>query len=48
MQRILKEAELPEGTIERLEVTFLASGEGTYRVWPARAEDPEGGYLPPA
>ena len=47
MRRIMRDAELPSGPIERLEVTFLASGEATYRVWAARAEEPDGGYLPP-
>jgi len=34
-------------TVERIEVSALASGECTYRVWPARAEEPEQGYFPP-
>jgi hypothetical protein len=46
MRRIIAEANIPDGPIERLEVTFLANGEATYRVWPARAEEPEGGWLP--
>jgi len=33
--------------VERVEVAALASGECTYRVWPARAEEPEQGYFPP-
>jgi hypothetical protein len=48
LRRVIRDAELPEGGIERLEVRFLASGEATYRVWLPRAEEPEGGYLPPA
>lgn len=36
-----------DSPVERVEVTALASGEATYRVWPAREEDPETGYLPP-
>lgn len=47
LRRILDEGTLPDGPIERLEVTFLASGEATYRVWEPRAEDSEGGYLAP-
>jgi hypothetical protein len=47
IRRVAQEAVLPEGPIERLEFTFLAGGEATYRVWAARAEEPEGGYLPP-
>jgi hypothetical protein len=45
---ILDDPNLPQGPVERLEVTCLASGEATYRVWAARAEDPEGGYIPPS
>lgn len=48
MQRILDEADIPYEYIERLEVTFLASGEATYRVWAPRADESDGGYLPPA
>ena len=36
---------LPEGDIDRIEINCLASGEATYRVWAARAEEPEGGVL---
>jgi hypothetical protein len=35
-----------EGPVERIEVWFLAGGDATYRVYPARAEEPLGGYLP--
>lgn len=48
VQRILKEGNLPDGGIERLEVTCLASGEVAYRWWTPRADEPEGGYLEPA
>jgi len=37
--------ELPNGPVERLEITTLASGEATYRVWEPRADEPIGGYL---
>ena len=37
--------DFPEGPIERFEITCLASGDATYRVWPARAEEPESGYF---
>ena len=40
-----QDEDFPEGPVERFEVTALASGEGTWRVWPARAEEPIGGYL---
>jgi hypothetical protein len=48
MRRIVQEAELPAGPVERIEVTFLADGSATYRVWAARAEEADGGYIPPA
>lgn len=48
IQRVLDEGEIPNGSIERLEVTFLADGSATYRVWTPRAEEPDGGYLPVA
>lgn len=45
--RALEESgELPNGPVERLEITCLASGEATYRMWEPRAEESEGGYLP--
>jgi hypothetical protein len=47
MRRILEHAELPETPIERLEVNFLASGDATYRYWEPRAEESDGGYIPP-
>jgi hypothetical protein len=34
--------------IERLEVTCLANGDATYRVWTPRAEEPETGFIPSA
>lgn len=37
--------EAANGPVERLEITCLASGEATYRIWPPRAEDPVGGYI---
>ena len=46
LRRILQEADLPKGPIDRLELTTLPSGEAAYRVWAAREEDPVGGYLP--
>lgn len=43
----LKSEDFPEGDIERLEITLLANGEGTFRCWAARSEEPVGGvYLP--
>jgi hypothetical protein len=48
LRRIMAAEDLPKGPIERLELTTLASGEATYRVWQPRALEPEGGYLPKA
>jgi hypothetical protein len=45
LRRIIASDALPSGPIERLEVTCLAGGEATCRVWPARASEPEGMYL---
>lgn len=45
--KVLERLDVPELTVERVEVTALASGEATYRVWPAREEDPETGYISP-
>lgn len=38
--------DFPEGDIERFELTLLASGDATWRAWPARADEPVGGYIP--
>jgi hypothetical protein len=48
LQRILAEGNIEEGPVERLEVFIHASGDLTYRYWAPRAEESEGGYLPPA
>lgn len=48
IQRVLQESEFPTGDVERVEITCLANGECTYRVWPARAEEPvQGTYMNP-
>ena len=42
----LQDAEdLPDGPLERVEITTLASGEATCRVWTPRAEEAIGMYL---
>jgi hypothetical protein len=41
----LQDEDFPQGDVERFEVTLLASGEATYRVWAVRAEEPVGGYI---
>jgi len=45
LQKIVAADDFPQGQVERIEVTMLASGECTWRVWPARAEEPVGGYI---
>jgi hypothetical protein len=47
LRRILESAEVGTGQVERLEVFFHASGDATYRYWAPRAEESEGGYIPP-
>lgn len=37
--------EFQEGPVERLEITCLANGDATYRVWAPRAEEPTGGFF---
>lgn len=44
--KVVQRLDQPKAPIERVEVTCLASGEATYRVWLARAEEPDAGYLP--
>jgi hypothetical protein len=44
--RIIAAPELPTGPIDRVDVRGLANGDATCRIWPARAEEPEGLYLP--
>lgn len=39
LRRIIQEGVLPEGPIDRLEVSFLASGEVAYRWREPRAEE---------
>jgi hypothetical protein len=46
LQAIMRSSEIPKGPVERVEVTTLASGEATCRVWPARADEAIGLYLP--
>jgi hypothetical protein len=45
--RILQEIEIPGNRVSRVLVECLPSGEATYKVTPARADDYVGGYLPP-
>jgi hypothetical protein len=47
LSAVLASDEIPSGPIERLEVTSLASGEATARVWTPRAEEPLGLYFGP-
>jgi hypothetical protein len=43
VQRVTKESSFPEGDIDRIEVTALSNGEATWRVWPAKSDEPVGG-----
>lgn len=47
LRRILEDADFDDVPIERLEVYCHASGDVTYRFWYPRAEESEGGWLPP-
>lgn len=38
--------QLPNEPVERVEITCLANGEANCRYWTARAEEPEGLFLP--
>jgi len=44
LHAVANDPQTPEGQVERVEITALASGEATYRVWEPRAEEPIGGY----
>lgn len=46
-QRISNEVKGSKLVVERVEITCLASGEATYRMWAPRADEATGGYLPP-
>lgn len=45
IQAVINADDFPEGPVERIEVYCLASGEATWRVWEARAEEAVGGHL---
>jgi hypothetical protein len=43
---LIHEALSAEGVyVERVEVTCLANGDATYRVWQPRAEEPDEGFF---
>lgn len=44
-RRVLAESDLGEDPVERLDVHCFANGDVTCRVWPPRAEEPEGTFL---
>ena len=46
LRRVLDEGDWAKITVDRIEVRFQANGEGTYRYWSPRAEEPEMGFLP--
>lgn len=45
LEGILNDDTIPDGPVERLELTALANGEATYRYWLPRAEESEGGAM---
>lgn len=47
LAEIMDQEHIPDVGVERIEVTCLASGDATYRWWLPRADEYEGGYLPP-
>ena len=47
LRAVIREEDFPSDPVDRIEVHFLASGELTWRAWPARADEPIGGYLAP-
>lgn len=42
---VLASDRIPDGPVDFVEVTALASGEATFKVRAAREEEPQGGYL---
>lgn len=44
--KVFEDPEYPKGDVDRIEVYAQASGEASYRVYPARSEEPVIGYLP--
>lgn len=44
--KILETTDLPEGPVELVSVSCFAGGDATYRITPARAEEPIIGYIP--
>jgi hypothetical protein len=43
---LLQSDRIPDGPVERIEVTCLANGDITGRVWPPRAVESEGVHIP--
>lgn len=47
LARISNDVDFPTGQVARVEVQFLANGEGVYRMWKPREDEPsEQGHLP--
>lgn len=45
LSRVIHEKSFPKGQVVRFEITLLANGESTYRVWTKDQEEPwEGTY----
>lgn len=45
VQRVTSEPNFPDGDIDRIEITALGNGDATWRVWPAKSEEPVGGVF---
>ena len=43
VQEVLNAEDFPEGDVDRIEINCLGTGQATWRVWAARADEPVGG-----
>lgn len=46
-ERCINDDDFPTSQVVQLNISLLASGEATWRVWTRDAEEPVGGYLTP-
>jgi hypothetical protein len=44
LARIMHDEEFPQGAVQRVEITCLASHEATWRAWPPKSDEPVGGF----
>lgn len=45
---MIDQVEAFDGPVDRIQVGLFANGEAVWRVWPARADEPEVGHQPAA